>query len=231
MTGEPGTTERGGGIWNAGLAARTAMLLGFVIVFGALPMLADKWVFDHVWRAKLYDNDWARLLRVMGYLPTWLVAAYVLWLHERSDDRARAKWRAWYLALAPAAAGITAEILKLLLRRERPEANGGWYGFRQWSDQPFSTAGLAFPSSHTMVAFGAALALGRLFPRTKWVWVWLAVGCGATRILAHAHFLSDVTLGALMGWSVGWGVWFAMGHRLQRRSDGELGEGVVTSDG
>jgi membrane-associated phospholipid phosphatase len=59
-----------------------------------------------------------------------------------------------------------------------------------------------------MVAFGAATALARLFPRAKWVWFLLAAGCGATRILSRAHFLSDVMLGSLMGWCVGWGVWF-----------------------
>ena len=210
MSDAPGTAAPGARIWHAGLATRTAWLLGAVIVFAGLPMLADKWVYDHVWQAKVYDNDWARLLRVMGYWPTWLVAAVALWLHERAADRARATRQAGYLAIATAAAGLGAEILKLLLRRERPEANDGLYGFREWSDQPFSTAGLAFPSSHTMVAFAAATALGRLFPRARGVWIALAAGCGATRIIARAHFLSDVMLGALMGWCVGWGVWFVM---------------------
>jgi membrane-associated phospholipid phosphatase len=30
----------------------------------------------------------------------------------------------------------------------------------------------------------------------------LAVGCGLTRILAHAHFASDVVAGAIGGWAV-----------------------------
>ncbi|MFI5311155.1 MAG: phosphatase PAP2 family protein [Gemmatimonadales bacterium] len=206
----PGTKVRGGHIWNAGLATRTAWLLGFVILFAGIPMLADKWVYDHFYRANLYDQDWARLLRVMGFLPTWIIAAYAMWLQTRVADPARAKRRAWYLVLAPTAAGIGAEVLKLLLRRERPEANAGLYEFRLWSDQPFSTAGLALPSSHMMVAFGAATALGRLFPRASWLWITLALGCGATRVLSRAHFLSDVMLGGLMGWSIGWGVWFVM---------------------
>jgi membrane-associated phospholipid phosphatase len=30
----------------------------------------------------------------------------------------------------------------------------------------------------------------------------LAAGCGVTRVLAHAHFLSDVVMAAGLGWVV-----------------------------
>ncbi len=198
-------------------AKRTMWLLGCVIVFGALPMLADRYVYDHWHYAKVYDADWGRMLRVMGFVPTWAIAALAMWLTERPSLAAeatqaatRAAARAWYLITAPIAGGLLAEIMKLLLRRERPEVLDGTYSFRPWTDHPFSTSGLAWPSSHTMVAFGAATALARLFPRAKWVWYFLAAGCAVTRLLAHAHFFSDVTLGALLGWCTGWGVWLIM---------------------
>ena len=191
---------------SSSLAVRTAWLLTAVVVVGGVPMLADHWAYGALVVNRVYDHDWARLLRVMGFLPTWWVAALALYLHERESEPAHAKRRAWSLAVAPAVAGLGAEILKLLLRRERPQAHDGLYGFRPWSEQPFSSAGLALPSSHTMVAFGAAAALARLFPRAKWVWYALAAGCGITRVLDRAHFVSDVTLGALLGWSAGWGV-------------------------
>ena len=201
--------------WGGGTAQRTMWLVGCVLVFGALPMLADKWVYDHGYIANVYDRDWARLLRVMGFAPTWGVVALAMWLHERPEAAQRAAARAWYLVTATLAGGLLAEILKLLLRRERPEVNDGFYGFRAWSDHPFSTTGLAWPSSHTMVAFAAATAMARLFPRARWVFYSLAAGCGITRVLAHAHFVSDVTLGMLFGWCVGWGVWFVMRDRLK----------------
>jgi membrane-associated phospholipid phosphatase len=200
--------------WGGGTAQRTMWLVGCVLVFGALPMLADQWVYDHIHHRNVYDQDWARLLRVMGFAPTWGVAALAMWLHERPDAARRAVARAWYLVTATLAGGLLAEILKLLLRRERPAANDGFYGFRPWSEHPFSTSGLAWPSSHTMVAFAAATAMARLYPRARWVWYSLAAGCGVTRVLAHAHFVSDVTLGALFGWCVGWGVWFVARDRL-----------------
>ena len=200
-------------IWQAGPVARTAWLLVMFAVFLGVPMLADRWAYDNWYIADLYDRDWARLLRQMGWFPTWVGAALVLYLTQRKADALRAKWNAGYLLLAPAVAGIICEVLKLLIRRERPEINGGDYGFRPWSDEPFSTAGLATPSSHTMVAFAAATALDRIFPGARWAWYSLAAGCAVTRVLAHAHFVSDITLGMLLGWSVGWGVWFAMHKR------------------
>ncbi len=200
--------------WGGGTTQRTFWLIGCVVVFGALPMLADKFVYDHLYHAKLYDLDWARFLRLMGWLPTWGIVALVLWLHERPEAAQRAATRAWYLITAPLAGGLLAEILKLLLRRERPAVMDGLYSFRPWSEHPFSTSGLAWPSSHTMVAFAAATALARLFPRAQWVFYTLAAGCAFTRVAAHAHFLSDVTLGALFGWSVGWGVWFVLREKL-----------------
>ncbi len=199
-----------GPAWGGGTAQRTLWLIGGVLVFGALPMLADRYVYDHWFHKNLYDLDWARLLRLMGFAPTWGIAALAIWLHERPASASRGARRAWYLVTATLAGGLLAEIMKLLLRRERPNVLAGDYSFRPWSEHPFSTSGLAWPSSHTMVAFAAATAMARLFPRTKWIWYTLAAGCGLTRLLAHAHFFSDVMLGGFMGWCVGWGVWLAL---------------------
>ena len=44
--------------------------------------------------------------------------------------------------------------------------------------------------------------LARLYPRARWVGYTLAVGCAVTRVLAHAHFLSDTVMAAGMGWIV-----------------------------
>ena len=77
----------------------------------------------------------------------------------------RAKARAWYLLITPFAGGLVAEIMKLLLRRERPNVLSGDYSFRLWSENPFSTSGLAWPSSHTMVAFAAATISSSLTSR------------------------------------------------------------------
>ena len=171
-------------------------LLLALVLAAAASFALDRWAYEHVVLTTVYDKDWGRLLRIMGFLPTWGIAALALWLHERGTV-AHAKRRGLLLVGSPALAGITAELLKLIFRRERPVPHGGEYFFRSFTERTFSTSGLALPSSHVMVAFGAAAMLAYLFPRARWVWIGLAAGCALTRVLARAHFLSDVAVAAL----------------------------------
>jgi membrane-associated phospholipid phosphatase len=61
---------------------------------------------------------------------------------------------------------------------------------------------MGLPSSHTLVAFAGAFALARLFPRARWVFYALAAGCGLTRVMATAHYLSDTVVAACVAWAV-----------------------------
>ena len=179
---------------------RTSLrLIVAALLVAAGSFALDRWAYDHVVYARVYEQDWGRLLRIVGFWPTWVVAAFALWLHDRGSATSapHTRRRALLLAGSPALSGIVAEILKLAIRRERPEPHDGAYFFRSFADRPFSTSGLALPSSHTIVAFGAAAMLAYLFPRARWVWFGLATGCALTRVLAHAHFLSDVVVAAL----------------------------------
>lgn len=185
---------------------------------------------------RVYERDWGRMLRIMGFLPFWLVAALALALHDRgrapADRSGRGAYaRAIFLVLAPTLSGIAGGALQLVIRRERPWAHGGAYVFRPWSDHPLSTGGLSMPSSHAVVAFGAAFALARLFPRAAVVWYLLAAGCALTRVLAQAHFLSDVVLSALVAAAVVAGSWRWLGGRIggALRSGWSQSPGAATS--
>lgn len=189
--------------------SRTAWrALAITLVAFAVASLADGWVYKHIHNPRVYEQDWGRLLRVMGFLGTWLVLAIGVRLLEGEDAaaRPRARRRAHLLFWTPALGGLVAEVLKLLLRRERPGAHDGLYGFRPFDERTWSTAGLALPSSHTMVAFAGAAMFARLYPRARWIGYSLAAGCAITRVLSRAHFVSDVVLGAGAGWLVGWAV-------------------------
>jgi membrane-associated phospholipid phosphatase len=164
-----------------------------------LAFLLDSWVYQNLRMADIYSHDWGRMLRVLGFLPLWMIAAIALWLQERPA----AARRPLALFLSPAFGGLAAEVLKLILRRERPGAHNGEYYFRPVTERTFSTSGLALPSSHALVAFGAAAILSQLFPRAWIVWWALAWGCGLSRMAAGAHFFSDVMVAAIVGWIVG----------------------------
>jgi membrane-associated phospholipid phosphatase len=178
--------------------------LGLTLVLTGLALFADQWAY-HAWHdPKVYERDWGRLLRVMGFLGTWVALAIAMVLQEGSDPMKRpmARRRALLLLGSAAMGGLVAEVLKLLIRRERPMVHDGLYGFRDFAERTFSTSGLAMPSSHTLVAFGGAAMLARLYPRARWVGYVLAAGCGVSRVMARAHFVSDVVLAAGCGWIV-----------------------------
>lgn len=169
--------------------------------------LLDRFAFDFLRYPEVNSQDWGRLFRVMGFLPTWILAAGALALHDRAGAfRFR---RANLLFFAAGLSGLAGEILKLLIRRLRPGETGE-YVFRAFSERTFSSSGLGMPSSHAVIAFGAAAMLSRLFPRAWPIWWLLGWGCALTRVLHGKHFLSDVVLAALVGWLVAallWSKW------------------------
>lgn len=150
----------------------------------------------------VYEKDWGRLLRSLGYLPTWGAIALAYWLERRG--RPGGGRVAGYLALSPTLGGAVAEVGKVLFRRLRPDDLTFGYTFRPYSDHFWSNKGMGLPSSHTLVAFAGAAALAQLFPRARWVFYALAAGCAVTRVMANAHFLSDVTVAACLGVAMGW---------------------------
>lgn len=192
-------------------AAPSWRALAITLVAFGVASLGDTWVYDNIQNPKVYEQDWGRMLRVMGFMGTWAAFALAVALQEGADPARRpmAKRRAWLLVCSAGVGGLVAEAMKLVLRRERPQSHDGAYGFRAFGDHTWSTAGLALPSSHVLVAFGGAAMLARLYPRARWVGYTLAAGCAVTRVLARAHFVSDVVLAAGMGWLVA----FALARR------------------
>lgn len=181
--------------------AQWATFVGVAIV----AVMLSHWLDEPAWRLlrneRIYENDFGRLLRLIGYLPTWLIVAGACWLTDRS--RPAWGWRGGLIILAPTVGGALAEVLKMLVRRLRPDATTFGYAFRPYSESFLSTRGLGMPSSHAMVAFAAAAAMSRVFPRTWWLWYLLATGCAITRVMALGHFVSDTVAAAFLGYVAG----------------------------
>ena len=176
------------------------------IVSIVLAHLLDPVAFRYLRIDDVYGEDWGRMLRVMGFVPLWIAGGAALMLEDRTPWRRMVRSRGGLVIAGSIVGGIAAELAKLVVRRRRP-GELGEYLFRPFTERTFSTGGLGMPSSHALVAFGAAAVLARLFPRARIVWWGLAWGCGLSRVAAGAHFLSDVVGAAIIGWVVGALVW------------------------
>lgn len=184
----------------------------WVLVAAALTLLALLHLADHALWSRLTlpreqftrweARDGYRLLRILGYWPTWLaiggvMIASALTLQARRRDPGVHGTIGLMLILSSGLAGALAELAKLTIRRERPGIDG-LYRF----DWPATGAPLGTISSHAAVAFGAAFLLARAVPGSGWIAIPLACGCGLTRILSGAHFTTDVFGAAILGYAV-----------------------------
>jgi len=160
---------------------------------------------NRVDKLRYEGRDWSRMLRVVGYAPTWLVLSAALLL---VDLRARTASpgrepirRAASIAASVLVAGIVAEFVKLVVGKERPISGDLYTGgeLRVFLGGFADPSNLGFPSSHTAVAFAGAAAAAILWRPAAPILFLLAAGCGLTRMLAGAHWLSDVYGGAVVG--------------------------------
>lgn len=182
--------------------------------------LLDRAAFEYLRYPGVNAEDWGRMFRITGFLPTWILLSIALGMHDRVSEWG--KRRAYLLFFAAGLSGLAGEILKILIRRLRPGETGE-YVFRSFAERTFSSSGLGMPSSHAVIAFGAAAMLSRLFPRAWPIWWLLGAGCGLTRILHGKHFLSDVVLAAIVGWLVTawlWSKWPATQRAYANNNDG-----------
>jgi undecaprenyl-diphosphatase len=108
--------------------------------------------------------------------------------------------------LVVAAAGCGANLLKLLIARQRPGAADllhadAWSTFAGWL--PVARHGSAlqsFPSAHTATAVGLAMVLSSFYPQGRRLFFIFAAAVAVQRVLGSAHYPSDVLAGATVGW-------------------------------
>jgi membrane-associated phospholipid phosphatase len=103
---------------------------------------------------------------------------------------------------------ILATVLKDATRRVRPAAIGAG---QSYSDTWFESSGSflrgngSFPSGHAIAAFSVATVVARRYRNRKWV-PYVAYGlAGAvafSRLTLSAHFVSDVFVGGVLGYSI-----------------------------
>jgi membrane-associated phospholipid phosphatase len=118
------------------------------------------------------------------------------------------------LLAASIGAGLLADCLKECVGRTRPHsldlANATFSStFHGWLPH-FTTkaAELGFPSGHATTAAGLAVALAIMYPRGRWLFGLVVAAVMTQRVVVHAHFPTDVMVGAILG-----AVWSRQCHR------------------
>lgn len=167
------------------------------------------------------------LKREMEYLQQFgaitscvLIALAILLL----DPRGAARLPRAVLALGGNA--LTVFVLKSLVGRPRPGLNDPYHfggpltaytltrtqrenGVEQqvqvvrhaWEFWKSGTSDLwSLPSNHTAAAFALAAVLSYLYPRVRPLVLCIAVGVGVCRVMFDAHYVSDVIMGAGLGY-------------------------------
>ena len=187
-------------------------LIAALVILVAAHLL-DRTVYRLIHDVEASGKGFPKMFRGTGYAPFWILVSLALLLidYPKRITQGLAGFLGRGLTLLAAAllSGGAAEITKLFVRRLRPdEVNwNGVYVFRSFSDHFFRSSNLGIPSSHTAVSFGAAFLLCRMYPRAWPIWLSMGVGCAAQRLLEHAHFFSDVTAAAIIGYFVAWAIW------------------------
>ncbi len=118
----------------------------------------------------------------------------------RRPTLAMEKAQSWALRgfLAFVVSGVLVQLLKHVIGRKRPYADGALSGHQF---EPFTTnyEFHSLPSGHSQVLFTAATILSAIWPRVWWVWLSVAATFSATRVITLNHWVSDVIAGAAVG--------------------------------
>jgi membrane-associated phospholipid phosphatase len=149
------------------------------------------------------DAAWMQLLdvfRFAGSLPVLLAIGLLILLIDPSTRRRMLRLLATLLTAA-----VTTGVLKVIFSRQRPGSidldDPLWSSFPGLFDSlgsgqqgtsllNWSLGG--FPSGHVTSAVVAAVGLGWLYPRGRWLFTGIALLVAAQRLAFEHHFLSDL---------------------------------------
>ncbi len=125
---------------------------------------------------------------------------------------ARRRWRQMVLTVLCAfivQQGST-ELIKYLAGRMRPHEAEDWCAQMGVADPDAVTVFMgpgsgyhSFPSGHTSYCFMLAAVASAYFPRWRWWFYGAALFVGVGRVMADVHFLSDILVGAVIGYLAG----------------------------
>ncbi|MFH1326742.1 MAG: phosphatase PAP2 family protein [archaeon] len=99
---------------------------------------------------------------------------------------------------------VISSILKIIVQRQRPYQLGLANSFPLLEKAAHLSWDFSFPSFQAMLAFSAIPILSKEFPKFKYFWIFFATLVVISRVYFGVHFASDVIIGAIIGYGIGW---------------------------
>lgn len=140
----------------------------------------------------------ARQAARLGEAIYYIIAALAVMIAGLISRRPRLTNRAAFALAAVALAGILIQLPKWVFGRYRPP---DYFNHDQWGFRFFATGfhNASFPSGHACTIGATVAAMWLMFPRQRFIWLALGVAIACTRIVAEAHYCSDVLVGGYLG--------------------------------
>lgn len=177
--------------WYLPLAAIALFVVISLLYFDALIFYAT----DAFWHTEP-AQELGRIADDLGHRVTVFLIGVLLIVLSRQRWRTMAPAMLFGLAIQ----GLLVNAIKGLVGRSRP-CDLADLGVAPAFHGP-AYDGNSFPSGHATVAFMIATLAAAYFPRWRWPAYALAVFVALGRIALDKHFLSDVTVGATLGYLV-----------------------------
>ena len=204
---QPGPHPRRRSLWeDSGVQWPLLRLAVVLAVLGLAVAPFDVAVADW-FRSSRLPGDLGKAVMLSEAFAHGVGAAAILLAAWLLDDRFRdGRGRRCLLAvvLGTYGGGLVTDLIKSQVARVRPRSLD--FATVHTTLGTFATpAGVggsnlhSFPSGHSAVAAGLACTLAVLYPRGRWLFAALAVLACCQRVVASAHYPSDVAWGAAIG--------------------------------
>lgn len=153
--------------------------------------------FHSINKSNIYNI--AKWISMLGESQYYLVPSFIFYFYHHKKNPYKAL-KNYFIFISITFTGILVNIVKIIIARYRPLMlfQKGLYGF-SYAFLPFSAKYLSFPSGHSVTVFSLAFCIGKIYPSYKNAIYCFAAVIAISRVIATAHYLSDVLIGAIFG--------------------------------
>jgi len=135
---------------------------------------------------------------VIYFSSLWILPR-MQWFAKHSLWISKVRFASGFSLAALFFVGLFNLLLKILFGRQRPHMTETFESFN-FDPVNFHWYWHSFPSGHAQVVFVVATLLSFAWPRFKVLFLLSAFAIALTRVVIHQHFLSDIILGAAIGY-------------------------------